>query len=645
MRKSILLFFSTIISLLLLLSGQSNVLAQTKAFLIGSEENPWRQWGSFDLVDDQSRAGWIQPIKTTRDVNILHDLYTQGRLFALEEPTESEYEPGDGRIWSPNAPFVENKQMAALLADGKQDTISFDYFNRPGKSNYGVCIYIDLGAPYPVDEVSFYPLCGEKLPLKVQQELGVESLARHEDCYMKGYALWAHDGGTENRDEWGNPEYHLLDNVPTNTDRWVVNQNFSPQHIRYIKLRCLSTMPFEIDQIEVRGEGYLRQATFTSDIIDLGDIANFGRISWAAEEEPGSQARIYTRNGRDKTTKIYYMINEIGEPEPLTEDTDEKNRIKWVKLPDDAKGPIEDDIENWTVWSPSYDFSGQSFIALGPRQFFRVKVVMESQVAVTRALMDLISVEYSQPTMARSLWGEIEPRTDVDLGEKYLFRHRVTPVIGDNDIGFDCIQIRTPIEASVETVKIGGNVVPSEEYTTLKEKNLLTVRLSNRRIASAEDTLEVSFTCAILAFGTVFEGIASASWQEDLLGQRVEVHRMEDLSVRGAVESLGRVLGSVETLPNPFTPNGDGKNDTVVLSFRLFQMIGTAPLQVEMYDLSGNRVKKLLSQTVSSDYYELTWDGTDEDGKLVPPGIYVYQILLEGDAEKFVKNGTVAVVY
>ncbi|RKY73630.1 MAG: hypothetical protein DRQ24_02065 [Candidatus Latescibacterota bacterium] len=642
MRKGILFFLCTMI-LLTFTSG--DVLGQVKTFVIGNEENPWRQWGSFDLVDDQSRPGWIQPIKTSRDVNILHDLYTQGRLFALEEPTESEYKPGDGRIWSPNAPFVENKQMAALLADGKQDTISFNYFNRPGKSNYGVSIYIDLGAPYPVDEISFYPLCREKLPLKVQQEMGSESLARHEDCYMKGYELWAHDGGPGNRDEWGRPEYHLLDNVPTNTERVVVNQNFPPQHIRYIKLRCLSQMPFEIDQIEVRGEGYLRQATFTSDIIDLGDIANFGRISWTAEEEPGSQVRIYTRNGRDKTTKIYYMINDIGELEPLAEDTDEKNRRKWARLPDEAKGPVVDDTENWTMWSSPYDSSGQPFIALGPRQFFQIKVVMESEMAVTRALVDSVCVEYSQPTMARSLWGEIEPRTNVDLGQKYLFRYKVTPVIGQNDIGFDSIQIRTPIEASVETVKVGGQVIPSEQYTASGEKNLLTVRLLNRKIVTDQDVLELDFNCAILAFGTVFEGMAFASWKEHLLGQRVEVRRMEDLSVRGSVESLGRVLGGVETLPNPFTPNGDGKNDTVLLSFRLFQMIGTAPIRVEIYDLSGNRVKKLLSQTVSTDYYELTWDGRDEHGKLVSPGIYLYRILLEGDAEKFVKTGTVAVVY
>jgi len=209
---------------------------------------------------------------------------------------------------------------------------------------------------------------------------------------------------------------------------------FPPEYIRYIKLRCTSPLPFELDQIEVRGQGYLRRAVFTSEIIDLGDIANFGRILWAGIEEPGSRLRIYTRNGRDKTVLKYYMINDIGELEELKGETDEENRKKWLALPDDAKGPVVDDTENWTPWSVPYDSSGQVIFSEGPRRYLQLMVVMESDITTNKSSVDSIVIEYSQPVLARRLLGRISPRKGVPLGDSVEFRYKVIPQI-DKDKG------------------------------------------------------------------------------------------------------------------------------------------------------------------------------------------------------------------
>ena len=39
------------------------------------------------------------------------------------------------------------------------------------------------------------------------------------------------------------------------------------------------------------------------------------------------------------------------------------------------------------------------------------------------------------------------------------------------------------------------------------------------------------------------------------------------------------------------------------------------------------------------------WNGKDEDGELVPPGIYVYQVIAETDEGDVVEGGTVVVAY
>lgn len=615
------------VPLLLVLYATS--VAETKTFTIGSEEHPWEEWGTFEAIDHTSEPGWIQPVKTSKDVNILHQLYEEGRLYPFKEPIEPDYKPGDARIWTPNAPFQENRQLL-VLADGRKDSLSFNYFNRLVNNN-GVAIYIDLGTAYPIYLVKFYPLPSPE----------------HEEFYMKAYELYANDGTPESIDEKGKPIYHLLNAVPANMDRVVADSSFGSQYIQYIKLRNSSPLPFELDQIEIRGEGYIREAMFTSKIFDLGNIANFGRLQWSALEEEGSQVRIHTRTGRDQTTLVYYQINDIGEYEELEGETDEATQRRWERLPDDAKGPVVDDTDNWTLWSAPYDSSGQLMAAKGPRRYVQIKVIMKSAFTTTRAMVDSVSFEYAQPTLARTLLGKISPNKGVGLGEPHIFTYTVMPTIEVGDKGFDTIQITTPTRASFRGIKVGDRVVPTEDVEAIEEERLLTVRLSREadRITSDEDTVEVEFDCTVLTFGTVFSGYALASWEEGLLGQKIELEDLADLTVLGAKNSLGRILSDVEVSPNPFTPNGDGVNDAATLAFKLLQMIGTAPLSVDLYDLSGTLVKRIFSDIAKSDAYRLLWDGTTEAGELVSPGLYLYQVSLDADERRYTKIGTIAVVY
>ena len=39
------------------------------------------------------------------------------------------------------------------------------------------------------------------------------------------------------------------------------------------------------------------------------------------------------------------------------------------------------------------------------------------------------------------------------------------------------------------------------------------------------------------------------------------------------------------------------------------------------------------------------WDGRDTLGRVVPPGVYIYQVQIEADAERVGRQGLVGVVY
>lgn len=79
--------------------------------------------------------------------------------------------------------------------------------------------------------------------------------------------------------------------------------------------------------------------------------------------------------------------------------------------------------------------------------------------------------------------------------------------------------------------------------------------------------------------------------------------------------------GSLEVLPNPFTPDGDGVDDRTVIRFDLPVARATARLSV--FDLKGRVRAMLLDREPVPARSELIWDGRDAGGELLPSGLYV----------------------
>ena len=71
-----------------------------------------------------------------------------------------------------------------------------------------------------------------------------------------------------------------------------------------------------------------------------------------------------------------------------------------------------------------------------------------------------------------------------------------------------------------------------------------------------------------------------------------------------------------QNYPNPFNPATNihfqlPENNWVVLS---------------VYDLLGREIKTLINSGVSAGLHVVSWDGTNDEGKVVPTGVYVYRL-------------------
>jgi hypothetical protein len=108
--------------------------------------------------------------------------------------------------------------------------------------------------------------------------------------------------------------------------------------------------------------------------------------------------------------------------------------------------------------------------------------------------------------------------------------------------------------------------------------------------------------------------------------------RAGGFQIRAATHGSGTTLTRV--YPRIITPNGDGWNDKVIFEFDNPQLL---PLTGKIYDISGASVSNLKAGPNPDSTLE--WDGKDSGGKVVPGGIYLYQIDLGGSME----SGTVVV--
>ena len=110
----------------------------------------------------------------------------------------------------------------------------------------------------------------------------------------------------------------------------------------------------------------------------------------------------------------------------------------------------------------------------------------------------------------------------------------------------------------------------------------------------------------------------------------------------GTKESLGTSTKTINveipsslTIPNVFTPNGDGINDIFFLKTSNLNEIS-----IIIYDRWGTKVYELISNKGN-----IAWDGKNQVDTEVPQGTYFYKLKAEGmDGQIFEKKGTITLI-
>ena len=418
-----------------------------------------------------------------------------------------------------------------------------------------------------------------------------------------------------------------------------------------LQITVTTSRNMEIAEVEIYGEGFVNRASYVSKMFDLEEPAILGEMRWQGRKDPGVRIDIHSRSGKTLDPNVYWR--NTGRGDELSR-FDERGKLLDAKgyagLKTGEAAEITYDIENWSFWSPPYEFAdslGTSVISPSPNNVFQFRVDFQPD-ALQGGEVDYVEFSVTKPPLAQNVVGEVYP-PEVPLGEISQFTYAVSPTMTPDHSGFDQIEIAAPFGfAGVDSVRATGLVDWSVQVES-PDSTLFSVKLSPRREAGdLGGPVEVYFRAPVLRYGTPFDGWVRDSERPLELAQRINPGNAapefvsETLSVRTSLSP--RLLADLLVEPRVFSPNGDGVNDISRFSLNLLQVTENVPLRLEIFDLSG-RLLRQQEGLHESGRFSFSWNGRDDQQELVAPGLYMYRIVVKAKNGDDQQTGTIAVVY
>ena len=429
-----------------------------------------------------------------------------------------------------------------------------------------------------------------------------------------------HEIGVLNRDQ-GGFDYGIND-FP---DEWA-------RYVRYRITESRIDYP-NVGEVMVYGIGHIYDGEYESPWIDFGTPAklkNFQKVVLEGDIPDGTSIKFQTRSA--------YM---------------------------DPKGtPVQ------STWSNEYDLKDMTqtfpFASPEPASMIQYRVKLATQDIHRTPVLKSLTFSYSeqdQPVITAA--GFVRPN-NVPMGVDTTFVYTLSYELNPGE-DLDQVVLYTPGYASV------NYIYSSDTGTTLKLDDGFTYPHSPtpdslyikfdtpilNTTGTGSDSLYISFESKLLRTVHNFYGMLYNSKMNDNAGG-VQIWENKDMGSWTVVTSsiIKGVLSDVKAIPKVFTPNGDNTNDFTVIEFNLSKI--RTDLKIKIFDTKGSLVTTVYDDKLDPGPWFVKdkfgndalarrmpgyWDGTDEDGDLVPPGVYLYQVIADTDEGAKVESGSVVVGY
>ena len=547
--------------------------------------------------------------------------------------------------------FEDVGDELSLVIDG--DPTTFFLETRPREHAHtfrGTALFFDLGGDFATRLVRFVPKVGSErsvahVIVAAQTDagggvdqiefVGASALNRSlgEAKQKKGIELKVVAEILENK----NPQLDIeLDGTP----------------IRYLMIHVMpQDKIWDLAELEVYGGGFQGSASYQSNVLDIGEFANLGWVRWGGRQDEGAQVEIRSRAGGDETPLVYWRNTFRGDEQvPFGEDGKLLTRKTYGRLGPIMRGAITDDTAQWELWSSPYEFADSAGVALRATRSHRYVQFKIAFSSFGQAGGQLGYLEFAvSPRLVTSLVGEIDP-WQAAVAEERMFTYSLRPTIEPGDQGFDGLDLRLVGGriVGVEAVRLSGE--PVADFSTEAEEAGVILGFPRLDVERSGELLEVDVRAEIFRFGAIFEGRVIDSTAPGEIGQLVAAGEANELVDGNQLLVQARtlddkVLGAVSLSTEAFTPNGDQINDQVEIAYELLKVTEPVPVEVLVRDLSGRLVRRVHADADGAGRHPHQWDGRDEAGQQVAPGLYICQVEVESGGQRQVHIRPIAVAY
>ena len=163
-------------------------------------------------------------------------------------------------------------------------------------------------------------------------------------------------------------------------------------------------------------------------------------------------------------------------------------------------------------------------------------------------------------------------------------------------------------------------------------RDSLRVRLPE--VVRRNDVVAIDMSTVIYGQGTALSASVGntsspGSWQ------RVDPHQEALEDIRSGVMQVltppgGPMVDGLRMSSPVVTPNGDGANDEMQLTFSVLRVEGPRDVTAEVFDLSGRRLWSDVRQRArASGAYRVEWPGVDAAGARLAPGAYLLRVSVD----------------
>ena len=194
---------------------------------------------------------------------------------------------------------------------------------------------------------------------------------------------------------------------------------------------------------------------------------------------------------------------------------------------------------------------------------------------------------------------------------------------------------------------MNGVAIPFEQVDT-GDDTRMTLQLTQDRVEVSDDVIRIGFDALVTVYGTTFFGEVFDTTTEELgqdvvAGDAIAQLDGDRLSVQGRLRS--ELILELDSSPGLFSPNGDGINDELQISYILLRALAAVEAELTVYDLSGRRIRSLGKSGQFNGPQAVLWDGRDGGGNLVPPGVYLVRLSIDTDTGTEERSLSVGVAY